>query len=120
MRRLWIAVAFLAAVFAATLVNSHYLKTFSTELTSLLTQAESLAERGEWSEAESLTQQALASWEEHDLYLYTMLRHSDTRFIPDSRKFLSLSAVRKGANTPPPTPALSPKSSCSMRWKNSV
>ena len=60
MRRLWIAVAFLAAVFAATLVNSHYLKTFSTELTSLLTQAESLAERGEWSEAESLTQQALA------------------------------------------------------------
>ena len=75
MRRLWIAVAFLAAVFAATLVNSHYLKTFSTELTSLLTQAESLAERGEWSEAESLTQQALASWEEHDLYLYTMLRH---------------------------------------------
>ena len=30
MRRLWIAVAFLAAVFAATLVNSHYLKTFST------------------------------------------------------------------------------------------
>ena len=78
MRRLWIAVAFLAAVFAATLVNSHYLKTFSTELTSLLTQAESLAGRGEWSEAESLTQQALASWEEHDLYLYTMLRHSDT------------------------------------------
>ena len=64
MRRLWIAVAFLAAVFAATLVNSHYLKTFSTELTSLLTQAESLAERGEWSEAESLTQQVHTGFQE--------------------------------------------------------
>lgn len=81
MKRLWIATALLLAVFAATLVNSHYLKGYATQLTGLLTQAEAKAEGGDWSGADALTREALRLWEGNDLYLYTMLRHADTDLV---------------------------------------
>lgn len=78
MKRLWIAVALLLAVFCATMFNSHYLKGFTEELTQTLTRAEAAAEGGAWNEAESLTRQAYGHWEERGSYLHIMLRHSDT------------------------------------------
>ena len=78
MKRLWIALALLAVVFTGTLVSSHYLSDFSTQLTGLLEQAERKAEEGDWPGADRLTQEALDRWESWDFYLYTMLRHSDT------------------------------------------
>ena len=78
MKRLWFAVAVMAVIFTATLFNSHYLKGFATGLTDLLVRAESQAEAGNWQEADRLTREALDSWDRHDMYLYTMLRHADT------------------------------------------
>ena len=77
MKRLWIALAILAAVFAATLFNAHYLNGFTQELTGLLTRAEAQAEAGNWPEAEALTRSAYGAWEEHSGYLHISLRHSD-------------------------------------------
>lgn len=78
MKRLWIAVGLLCAVFAATLCSSFYLKSFTNDMTGLLTQAEANAETGDWGGAEGLTKSALEIWQQHDMYLYTFLRHSDT------------------------------------------
>lgn len=78
MKRLWIACGILAAVFAATLCNAHYLNGFTSGLTDLLTQAEAKAEAGAWGEAEALTRQAREDWESHNSYLHIMLRHADT------------------------------------------
>lgn len=81
MKRLWIAAALLAAVFTATLINSHYLGSLSSELSDLLTLAEQRAEDGDWEQADRLTKEALEIWNGHDLYLYTTLRHSDTDLV---------------------------------------
>ena len=88
MRRLWIAFAILAAVFAATWSNTLYLKALTEELTDLLTQAEVFGEAGDWDKALELTRQAESRWQEHALYLHTTLRHSDTDEI-----FLSFQEV---------------------------
>lgn len=81
MKRLWIAVALLAALFVSTLFSSQYLKSLATDLTGTLEQAETMAEQGDWSGAGRLTQEAQARWKNHDMYLYTMLRHSDTDLV---------------------------------------
>ena len=78
MKRLWIAIAILAAVFAATLFNAHYLNGFTGQLSDMLTRAEVQAEAGNWPEAEELTQRAYHAWESHSSYLHILLRHSDT------------------------------------------
>lgn len=78
MKRLWIAVAILVTLFSATLANSHFLSAFTLELSTLLTQAEALAEAGDWGAADRLTQIAMDDWHARDKYLYTVLRHSDT------------------------------------------
>ena len=78
MKRLWFAVGVMAVLFTATLLNSRYLRNFSAGLTDRLVQAEVQAEAGNWEEAGRLTKEALDVWTSHDMYLYTVLRHSDT------------------------------------------
>lgn len=78
MKRLSIAVGILLAVFAATLYNAHYLNTFTSGLSTLLTQAEERAEAGDWSGAAETTSQASEEWEARAMYLHIMLRHADT------------------------------------------
>ena len=81
MKRLWFAVALLAVVFTATLLNSFYLKDFSTDLMDMLTQAEVKAEEGDWAAAEALTGAAMEKWQGKEMYLYTLLRHADTDLV---------------------------------------
>lgn len=78
MKRLWIAVGILLAVFAATLYNAHYLNQVTSEISGLLTHAEEQAEAGDWAAAETLTGKAYRLWTGHDMYLHVLLRHSDT------------------------------------------
>lgn len=78
MKRLWIAIGILAAVFAATLYNAHYLNNFTTQLSDILTRAETRAEAGDWEAARTLTQQADRLWNDRTLYLHIFLRHGDT------------------------------------------
>lgn len=81
MRRLWLSVALLAAIFGAALGNSLYLGTLTRELTGLLEEAEERAEAGDWEGADSLTQEALRLWRGRELYLYVTLRHADTNEV---------------------------------------
>lgn len=78
MRRLWIACAILAVVFAATLYNAYYLNQFTASLTQRLEKAEKYAETGDWEEADRLTKEVRGEWEEHTMYLHILLRHADT------------------------------------------
>lgn len=77
MKRLWIAVALLLAVFCGTLINNVYLRQLTGDLSQLLTRAEAVAERGDWQEARRLTEEADALWHSRDIYLHTLLRHAD-------------------------------------------
>lgn len=78
MKRAYIAMGILLAVFAATLYNAHYLNAFTADLSDCLTRAEAQAEGGDWTAAAETTQQARAQWEARTLYLHIMLRHGDT------------------------------------------
>lgn len=77
MKRLWIAAALLAAVFFATLYNTHYLDKFTSNMSQLLMQAEERAQSGDWDGATVLTNQAYQVWQAHTRYLHILLRHSD-------------------------------------------
>lgn len=78
MKRVLIALGLLLAIFAGTLAHGWYLTSFTGELTALLTQAESGAERGDWATAKALTDEAHQKWDEKDMYLHVLLRHSET------------------------------------------
>lgn len=77
MKRIWIALALLLAIFGCAVYNGCYLGELTGEIGGLLTQAEAQAEAGRWEEAEKLTEAARRRWEEKDLYLHVTLRHSD-------------------------------------------
>ena len=66
MKRAWIALAILCAVFAAALYNGHVLRGFTEELTGLLTLAQTQAEHDAWNEADELTRAAAEKWEAQD------------------------------------------------------
>ncbi len=78
MKRLWISVILLVLIFSITLWNVSYLSRFVGQVTSLLTDAETLAERGDWAGAWQLTDKAKSIWEGREPYLYITLIHSDT------------------------------------------
>lgn len=77
MKRLYVALAILAAVFAATLCNAYFLNHLTSGITSCLDQAEERARDGDWRGAAELTEQANRLWESHTLYLHISLRHND-------------------------------------------
>ena len=78
MHRLWISLAVLAALFCGTLYNTHYLHSYTQEMTALLTEAESCATRGEWDAAAEKTDAALERWHNKAGYLHMVLQHRDT------------------------------------------
>ncbi|SBV99674.1 conserved exported hypothetical protein [uncultured Eubacteriales bacterium] len=77
MKRLYIALAILAVVFAATLYNAYFLNQLTSDITTLLDRAESRAKAEDWRSATKLTTQANDLWEDHTLYLHVFLRHSN-------------------------------------------
>lgn len=78
MKRLYIALAILAIIFATTLYNAHFLNRFTTDVTQFLSEAEKKVAAGDWAAARELTDEARAVWENHTLYLHILLRHNDT------------------------------------------
>ncbi len=78
MKRVWIALAILASILAATLCHSVYLGHFTRDLTALLETAEAEAEAGNWDSALDLTQTARDKWDARDSYLHITLRHDVT------------------------------------------
>ena len=81
MKRVWIASVILLSVLVLTIFHSVHLTGFTDELTSLLEQAETHAEVGNWERAQQYNDLAHRLWEEKDAYLHVLLRHSDTDAI---------------------------------------
>ena len=81
MKRLWIALALLAALLWGTLLHTRSLEGFTRELTAGLEQAQDLAASDRWEEARAVTQKALETWRGRDVYLHVLLRHGDTDAI---------------------------------------
>lgn len=77
MKRLYIALAILVVVFAATLYNAYFLNQLTTDVTTLLDRAESRAQAEDWQSAAKLTTQANELWDSHTLYLHIFLRHNN-------------------------------------------
>lgn len=78
MKRIIIAASILLLIFFATLGHSFYLSSFTRDLTTLLETAESQAEKEDWQAARELTLSAANKWEDKDVYLHILLRHSET------------------------------------------
>lgn len=77
MKRLVIAALLLLSVLGATVFHSQYLTRLTDSYCEQLKQAAVLADDNNWPRALELTEQTLASWEQHDFYLHTLLRHVD-------------------------------------------
>lgn len=78
MKRLWIALALLAALLCGTLLHTWSLGGFTRTLTHSLEQAQNLARADRWEEARALTEDSLDTWRGRDVYLHVLLRHADT------------------------------------------
>lgn len=78
MKRMWIALALLAALLCGALLHSQSLSRFTDALTGALSQAQELAGAQRWEEARALTGEALDLWQDRDLSLHILLRHGDT------------------------------------------
>lgn len=81
MKRLWIALILLAAIFTGTLLHIRSLHGFTDTLGRLLEQADELAAAEDWAQARALTVQAKEVWADRDVYLHVLLRHADTDAI---------------------------------------
>ena len=77
MRRLWIALAILAGIFAASLAGARWLDSFTGTLSGLLENAGQAARAGDWETAAALTSQADRTWQDHSGGLHVLLRHAD-------------------------------------------
>lgn len=81
MKRFWIALLLLGAIFTGTLFHIRSLHGFTDTLSALLEQADELAAAEQWNQARALTVQAKDSWGDRDIYLHVLLRHADTDSI---------------------------------------
>ncbi len=90
MRRLWISLAALSALFCLTLCNSYYLKNYTQGLSQLLTEAEICVTLDDWDAAADKTEAALDRWKNRETYLHMILQHRDTDEI-----LLSFQEVRQ-------------------------
>lgn len=90
MRRLWISLAALSALFCLTLCNSYYLKNYTQGLSQLLTEAEICVTLDDWDAAADKTEAALDRWKSRETYLHMILQHRDTDEI-----LLSFQEVRQ-------------------------
>ena len=78
MKRLWISLAILLAIFAGSLGNIYYVAHISSLLVTNLNQAEACAEAEDWGQAQSLTRQTQAQWDHYAPYLYMTHCHGTT------------------------------------------
>ena len=78
MRRLFISLVLLTALFCLAMYNSRYLDSYTKDLTTLLKQAELCAADGDWDAAFDKTEAALDKWDRHETYLHMVQQHRDT------------------------------------------
>lgn len=77
MKRLWISLGILAAIFALSLCNIHCASLASNQLVTLLNHAEEAAESGRWMDAAAWTEQAQDAWDAYAPLVYITACHSN-------------------------------------------
>lgn len=77
MKRLYLSLGLIALLCVLCTAHVIHLSRFTSELTSLLSQAQEQVEREDWDAAARLTRQAKQRWADHEGYLHTTLRHTD-------------------------------------------
>lgn len=78
MKHFWFSLAVLLLMLALCLANAFYMDELTTSVTDRLEDAETLAERGAWAQAEDITRQCFDDWQRHHNYLHIVSRHQDT------------------------------------------
>jgi len=78
LKRLWIASALLLFLLSSTLFNAYFSQSLADNLSEQLTQAQQMAQNGQWGSARALTRLAYHRWQDNHFYLHTVMRHSDT------------------------------------------
>lgn len=77
MKRLYVSLGLVALLAALCGLHNLHLFRFTTQLTSLLDQAQAQVEQENWEQAARLTRQAQSKWIDHEGYLHVTLRHAD-------------------------------------------
>ena len=88
MKRLWAAAAILAVLLGGTLWNAWYAERLTGGMIQRLERAQERTAQGNWEEASNLSHQAFQSWQDHEVYLHILMRHSDTDEILNSFRAL--------------------------------
>ena len=81
MKRLWVALILLAALFAGAMLHARAMVGFTGEVAGLLDLAGRAAEAGRWEDAAALTRRAEGLWAGRETALRVLLRHADTDAI---------------------------------------
>ena len=98
MKRLWVALLLLAALFAGAMLHARALEGFTGEVSALLDLAGRAAEAGRWEDAAALTRRAEGLWAGRETALRVLLRHADTDAI--RLELRELTALLKGEDAP--------------------
>jgi hypothetical protein len=69
---------------AAAIVNIHFLNRLTDNITRMLEESETYAERGDWDNAAKKAEEALKLWSDSDTYTHLVLRHPETEDAPDA------------------------------------
>lgn len=77
MKRLWISLGILLAIFGLSLANIRCTAQASNQLVTLLNHAEEEAEAGQWRRATVLTRQAQEAWDGYTGLLYITSCHAN-------------------------------------------
>ena len=78
MRRLWAGGVLLLVLLAGSLGNAWYAGHLTEQLTQQLERAQELAAQGNWEGAAELSEASFQIWQDHEIYLHVLMRHSDT------------------------------------------
>lgn len=74
----------LVLLFAAALVNIHFLNRLTDDIIELVEASEQNAEAGNWNEAAAKAEEAAAKWAENNSYTHIVLRHSEINAATDA------------------------------------
>lgn len=75
---------FLVVLFAAALVNNHYLNKLTENVTDLIEEAEKYALEDNWGQAEKKAEEASDLWSKSETYTHLVLRHPEVESASDA------------------------------------
>jgi len=75
------AIFVLVLVFATSLINIHFLNRLTSDIASLVEQADTFIREENWERAGDRAQKAFDRWENSDSYTHIVLRHSEIESV---------------------------------------